>query len=66
MGFRAHMIEKIRKLVDIYYKLPNNSTVLLHDLSDGHMFLDSNLDKVWSPITLSHLYFLISLYNSLI
>ncbi len=66
MEFRAHMMEKIRGLVGIHYQLQNNGATLLHHLSDGHTFLDSDLDKVWSPINLSHSYFLISLHNSLI
>ncbi len=66
MGFQTHIMEKIRGLVDIYYQLQNNCAALLHRLSDRHTFLDPDLDKVWSLINLSHSYFLISLYNSLI
>ncbi len=66
MGFRAHMMEKIQSLVGIHYRLQNNGAALLRRLSDGHAFLDPDLDKVWSPINLSHLYSLISLHNSLI
>ncbi len=46
MGFRTHMIEKIWGLVDIYYQLQNNGDVLLHRLSDKHVFLDPDLDKI--------------------
>ncbi len=46
IGFRAQMMEKIRGLVGIYYQLQNNGAVLLHCLSNGHAFLDSDLDKV--------------------
>ncbi len=54
------MIEKIWGLVGILNQLQNNDAVLLRYLSDGHMFLDPDLDKEWSPINLSHSYFLIS------
>ncbi len=40
------MREKIRGLVDIHYQLQNNDAVLLRRLSDGHVFLDPDLDKV--------------------
>ena len=66
MGFRAHMIEKIRGLVGIYYQLQSNDAALLRRLSDGHAFSDPDLDKVWSLINLSHSYFLINLHNTLI
>ena len=66
MDFRTHMMEKIQGLVGIHYQLQSNSVALLHRLSDGHAFLDPDLDKVWSPINLSHLYILINLYNILI
>ncbi len=66
MGFRAHIMEKIQGLVGIHYQLQNNGATLLCRSSDGHAFLDSDLNKVWSPINLSHSYFLISLHNSLI
>ncbi len=46
MGFRAHMMEKIRGLVGIHYQLQNNGAALLRCLSDGHTFLDPDLDKV--------------------
>ncbi len=46
MGFRAHMMEKIQGLVGIYYQLQNNGAALLRCLSDGHAFLDLDLDKV--------------------
>ncbi len=48
------MMEKIQGLVGIYYQLQNNGAALLYQLSDGHAFLDSDLDKIWSPINLSH------------
>ncbi len=60
------MMEKIRGLVGIHYQLQNNGAALLRRLSDEHTFLDPDLDKVWSPINLSHSYFLISLQNLLI
>ncbi len=66
IGFRAHMMEKIRGLVSIHYQLQNNGAALLRRLSDGHAFLDLDLDKIYSLINLSHSYFLISLHNSLI
>ena len=66
MGFRANMIEKIRDLVGIYYQLQSNGIAFLRRLSDGHAFLDLDLDKVWNSINLSHLYFLINLHNRLI
>ena len=46
MSFRAHMIEKIRGLIGIYYQLQNNGAALLRCLSHGHAFLDPDLDKV--------------------
>lgn len=63
MGFRAHMIEKNRSLVGVYYQLQNNGAVLFHCLSNGHTFLDPDLDKVWS-LNLSYSYFLIILFNT--
>ena len=66
MGFQAHMIAKIQGLISIYYQLQNNRAVLLCRLSDGHAFLDLDLDKIWSLINLSYSYFLISLHNLLI
>ena len=66
MGFQAHMMEKIQGLVGIHYQLQSNNAMLLRHLSDGHAFLDPDLDKVWSLIKLSHLYFLINLNNTLI
>ncbi len=66
MEFWAHIIEKIQGLIGIYYYLQNNGAKLLCRLFDGHAFLDPDLDKVWSLIDLSYLYFLISLHNSLI
>ncbi len=46
MWFQAHMMKKIRGLVSIHYQLQNNSAVLLHRLSDGHAFLNPDLDQV--------------------
>ena len=46
MGFQAHMIEKFRGFINIYYQLQSNGTAFLHCLSDEHAFLDPNLDKV--------------------
>ncbi len=46
MGFSAHMIEKIRSLINIHYQLQNNGAALLRRLSDGHAFLDPDIDKV--------------------
>ena len=66
IGFWAHMIKKIRGLVGIHYQLQRNGAALLRCLFDGHAFLDPDLDKVWSPINLLYLYFLINLYNTLI
>ena len=40
------MMEKIRRLVGIYYQLQNNSAALLHYLSNKHIFSDLNLDKI--------------------
>lgn len=57
------MMEKFWSLVDIYYQLQNNDILLLSRLSNGHTFLDSNFNKVLSPMNLSYFYFLISLYN---
>lgn len=66
MGFRAHMMKKILGLVGIHYQLQNNGASLLQRLSNGHAFLDPDLDKVQSPINLSNSYFLISLHTTLI
>lgn len=66
MGFWAYMMEKISGVVGIYYQLSNNDILLLHHLSNRHAFLDLDLDKVQSSINLSHLYFLLNLYNTLI
>ncbi len=44
--FQAYMMEKIQGLVDIYYQLQNNGAMLLRCLSDGHAFLNPDLDKV--------------------
>lgn len=66
MGFLAHMIEKIQGLISIYYLLQTNNAVLLSRLPDGHIFLESDFDKMFSSINLSYLYFLISLHNSVI
>ena len=46
MGLRAHMMEKIRGLVGIHYQLQSNGAALLRRLSDGHAFLDPDLDKI--------------------
>ena len=46
MVFRAHIMEKIRDLIGIYYQLQNNGTALLCRLSNGHAFLDPYLNKV--------------------
>ncbi len=46
MGYRAHMMEKIRGLVGVHYQLQNNGAALLRRLLDGHSFLDPDLDKV--------------------
>ena len=59
-------MEKIWGLVGIHYQLQSNSAALLRRLSDRHAFLDPDLDKIWSLINLSHLYFLINLHNTLI
>ena len=40
------MMEKIWGLIAIYYQLKNNGTAFLCHLSDGHAFLDSDLNKV--------------------
>ena len=50
MGFQAYMIEKIWDLIGIYYHLQNNSVVMLYHLSNGHAFLDLDLDKIWSSL----------------
>ena len=46
MEFRAHIMEKIWGLVGISYQLQNNGAVLLRYLSNGHTFLDLDLDKI--------------------
>lgn len=46
LKLQAYMIEKIRDLVGIYYELQSKGIALLRHLSNGHAFLDLNLDKV--------------------
>ena len=46
IGFRAHMIEKIRGLIGIHYQLQNNDAALLYHLSYWHMFLEPDFHKV--------------------
>lgn len=60
------MINKICGLISIYHQLQNNGATLLLYLSNRHIFLNSDPDKIQSPINLSNLYFLISLYTTLI
>lgn len=40
------MMDKIKSLMDISYQLQNNNTMILRRLSNGHIFLDSDLNKV--------------------
>ena len=49
MDFQAHIMKKIWGLVDIYYELQSNGAMLLRRLSDGHMFLDPDLEKYKIP-----------------
>lgn len=44
--FQAYMIEKFRSLVSIYYQFQSNSVTLLYCLSDKHMFLNLDFDKI--------------------
>ena len=44
------MMEKIRSLVSMYYPLQNNKTLFLKPLSNKHMFLASDFDKIQSFI----------------
>lgn len=60
------MIDKIWGLVSIYYPLQNSNFALLSFLSNKYTFWDPDLDKIWSYINLSYLYFMISLCNTLI
>lgn len=60
------MMEKIWGLVGTHYWLQNNDATLLRYLSNRHAFLDSDLDKIWSLMNLSHLYFQKSLQNLII
>ena len=48
MSFRAHMIEKIRQLVEIYYKLDRNSSTYLRNVQEDWAFLDPNPNKVYT------------------
>ena len=50
------MMEKIWGLIGIHYQLQNNGVALLRHLSDGHAFLDPDLDKISNLINLSHSY----------
>ena len=59
-------MEKIWSLIGIYYQLQNNGILLFYRLSNGHVFLDPDLDKIWSSINLSRSQFLISLQNLMI
>ena len=40
------MIEKFQSLIGSYYQLQNNDAMLLRRLSNGHAFLNLDLDKV--------------------
>ena len=42
MGFRAHIMEKIRQLVGIYYQLDRNVSRYLRNLQEDWAFLDPN------------------------
>ena len=43
---RAHMMEKIWSLICIPYQLQSKYVTLLRRLSDWHVFLDLDLNKV--------------------
>ena len=48
MGFRAHMMEKIRQLVGIHYQLDRNGSRYLRNLREDWAFLDPNPNKVYT------------------
>ena len=48
MGFRAHMMEKIYKLVEIYYQLDRNGSRYLKNLQEDWAFLDLNPNEVYT------------------
>ena len=48
MGFRTHMIEKIRQLVRIHYQLDKNSFTYLRNLREDWAFLDLNPNEVYT------------------
>ena len=53
MGFRAHIMEKIRILVENHYQLHghSNGANYLKSLQTGWISLDPNLDKVYDMTT---------------
>ncbi len=52
MGFRAHLIEKMRVLVGIYYQLHSNGADYLKSLWTNWTFLDPNPDEVYDTSVL--------------
>lgn len=53
MGFWAHIMEKVRGLVGMYYLLQNNGANLLKRLSHEYAFVDPDLDKVQTQSRIS-------------
>ena len=47
MNFRAHIIEKIRQFVAVYYQLNSNKADNLKALQRGWAFFNFNLDEVY-------------------
>ncbi len=51
MGFRAHLMEKMRALVEVHYQLYSNRADYLKSLQTNWTFLDPNLDEVYDKTT---------------
>ncbi len=47
MGFRAHLMEKMRALVGVHYQLHSNGADYLKSLRTNWTFLDPNPDEVY-------------------
>ena len=51
MGFRAHLMEKMRALVGVHYQLHSNGADYLKTLRTNWTFLDPNPNEVYDKTT---------------
>ena len=63
MGFKAHLMEKMRALVGVHYQLHNNEADYLKNLWTNWTFLDPNFDKVYDK-TISVLQLILLMLSS--